>query len=189
MKRFSLTYRVGLMAAALLLVVAQGASAQEMPPRDNSEARPSPNASVSQTVGTTVVTINYGRPGVKGRDVFGGLVPYGEVWRAGANEATVMAFSDDVTVNGEPLAAGAYAFFVIPQEEGAWSLIFNSTAQQWGAFRRNPENDVLTVTAEPETAAAREWMMFHFEDVGSDEATAVLHWDTVRLPFTIAAAD
>lgn len=157
-----------------------------IPPRANDEPRPSPNASVSQTVGTTEMTISYGRPGVKGRDVFGGLEPYGEVWRAGANEATVFSFSDDVTINGQPLAAGTYAFFVIPEEEGDWTLIFNSTAEQWGAYRYDESQDALRVPATPETGASQEWLSYSFDELAPNSARVVLHWSDTMVPFTVA---
>ncbi len=163
-------------------------AAQEtaLPPRANDETRPSPNASVSQTIGTAVVTITYGRPGVKGRQVFGGLEPFGNVWRAGANEATVFAVSQDVTVDGQPLPAGAYALFAIPTE-GDWTLIFNKQAGQWGAFDHDPAQDALRVTVTPEPGPKQEWLAYYFEDLSDTSAKAVLHWDTVRVPFTVAA--
>jgi hypothetical protein len=157
---------------------------QALPPRA-SEARPSPNARVEQTVGTTVVTNNFGRPSVKGRQVFGGLEPNGAVWRAGANEATVFSVSGDVTVNGQTLPAGVYGFFAIPNE-GAWTLIFNAVAEQWGAFDYEESQDVLRVTATPESGPHQESLDYYFEDLSPTSATAVLHWDTVRVPFVIA---
>ena len=158
--------------------------AADLPPRVN-EARPSPNASVAQTIGTTEVTITYGRPGVKGRQVFGGLEQYGNVWRAGANEATVIHFTDDVTIEGQPLAAGAYAFFAIPGET-EWTLIFNEQAEQWGAFDHDPAQDALRVTVTPESGPQQEWLSYSFDDLTDTSATVVLAWDTVRVPFTIA---
>lgn len=159
-----------------------------LPVRANDETRTSPNATISQTIGTTVVTITYGRPGVKGRQIFGGLEQYGTVWRAGANEATVFHTSDDVTINGEALPAGAYAFFVIPQENGPWTLVFNQVAAQWGAFDYDGAQDVLRVEVTPEEGAQQEWLQYSFEDLSDTSATAVLHWDTVRVPFTIATS-
>src|SRR5215210_7455145 len=85
--------------------------------------RPSPNATLTQTVGVTDITIKYSRPGVKGRTIWGGLVPYDQIWRTGANEATTINFSDDVMINGQKLAKGTYAFFTIPGKDG-WSLVF-----------------------------------------------------------------
>ncbi|MDM7914857.1 MAG: DUF2911 domain-containing protein [Candidatus Eisenbacteria bacterium] len=93
--------------------------------------RPSPKAQVMQTVGLTDVTITYSRPGVKGRVIWGELVPYDKVWRTGANEATTIAFSSDVKVDGHPLKAGTYSLHTIPTK-GDWTVIFNSKAEQWG---------------------------------------------------------
>ena len=156
-----------------------------VPPRANDEARPSPNARVGQTIGTTDVLITYGRPGDKGRQVFGELEPYGNVWRAGANEATVIAFSDDVLIEGQPLAAGSYALFAIPGET-EWTLIFNRQAEQWGAFDHDEAQDALRVTVTPEEGAAQEWLAYTFDDLTDTSATAVLHWSTTRVPFTIS---
>lgn len=156
-----------------------------VPPRAEGEARPSPNAAVSQTIGTTQVYISYGRPGVKGRRVFGDLEAYGQVWRAGANEATVISFSDGVTVEGQPLDAGAYALFAIPGED-EWTLIFNRQAEQWGAFDHDEAQDALRVTVTPEEAAAQEWLSYSFDDLTDTSATAALHWSTTRVPFTIS---
>lgn len=151
--------------------------------RDNEEARVSPNASVSQTIGTTIVTINYGRPGVKEREIFGGsLVPFGEVWRTGANESTTIDFSDDVTIEGEELAAGTYSLYTIPGED-QWTIIFN-TKVSWGT-EYDEGQDVLRVQTEPESAEAAEQLMFYFEDLSKNSGTAVLRWDDVKVPFTI----
>lgn len=158
---------------------------QAIPLRANNEARPSPNASVTQTIGTTVVTITYGRPGVKGRQVFGGLEQYGAVWRTGANEATVFSVTSDVTINGEALPAGVYGFFTIPGED-EWTIIFNKQPNQWGSFDYDQGQDALRVTATPEEAAAVEWFAFYFGELTNTSAKAFLHWDTVRVPFTIA---
>ena len=158
---------------------------QSIPLRANNEARPSPNASVTQTIGTTIVTITYSRPGVKGRQVFGGLEQYGAVWRTGANEATVFSVTSDVTINGEALPAGVYGLFTIPNE-GEWTIIFNKQPAQWGAFDYDQSQDALRVTATPEEAGAVEWFAFYFGDLTDTSANAILHWDTVRVPFTIA---
>lgn len=154
--------------------------------RAGNEAKASPNAVVTQTLGTTVVTISYGRPGVKGRTVFGQLEPFGEIWRAGANEATVISFTSDVKINGEPLAAGAYAFFAIPREEGQWTLIFNAVPNQWGAYRYDESQDALRVEVMPEQAPHMEWLAFYFDELTATSGEAVLHWATTRVPFTIS---
>ncbi len=155
--------------------------------RANNEPRVSPNASVSQTIGTTVVTIEYGRPAVKSRSVWGGLVPAGEVWRTGANEATTIEFTSDVTIEGQKLPAGKYALFTIPGPN-EWTIIFNRTAKQWGAFRYDAGQDALRVKVKPSPAPHQEWLSFHFEDLAADAATAVLRWEKVAVPFRIQLA-
>ncbi|MEX0679799.1 MAG: DUF2911 domain-containing protein [Balneolales bacterium] len=153
--------------------------------RDRSNPRVSPNAVVHQTIGTTDVAITYGRPSVRDRVIFGVLVPFGEVWRAGANEATTITFSDDVFIEGEPVEAGTYGLFTIPREDENWTIILNSTANQWGAYDYNNEEDVLRVDVSAEEVPRREQMMFFFEDVDATSGTIVLHWDTARVPFRV----
>lgn len=178
LKKLTCLITNGIIGCALLATTAQ---AQE---RDNSSVRVSPNASVSQTIGTTNVTITYGRPSVKGRNVFGGLEPYGDVWRSGANEATTITFSDEVKIEGEPLKAGTYGLFTVPGEK-EWVVIFNNVPIQWGAFDYDSSKDALRVTVTPEKARAVEQLMFYFENVTEDSGTAVLHWSTIKVPFTI----
>ncbi|MGA7616718.1 MAG: DUF2911 domain-containing protein [Thermoanaerobaculia bacterium] len=146
--------------------------------------RPSPKASVSQTVGVTDVTITYSRPGVKDRVIWGGLVPYGKVWRTGANEATTITFSSDVKVEGQPLKAGRYALFTIPTES-TWTLIFNKDADQWGAYDYDPAKDVLRVEVQPKQHDFHERMTFAFPAVDDDSATVALAWEKLIVPFRV----
>ena len=104
--------------------------------------RISPNGELGQTIGTTVIKADYSRPGVKGREIWGKLVPYNEVWRAGANDATMISFSSDVSIDGKKLAAGTYSFFILPTTN-EWTFIFNGEPKQWGAFNYKKEKDVL----------------------------------------------
>jgi hypothetical protein len=120
------------------------AQALELPGRSSSEARTSQNGWVGQTIGTHDVLMSFGRPYVKGRNVFGGLEKFGKVWRAGANEATAIVIPVDAKIEGEDLAAGVYSFFTIPGES-EWTLIFSSKADVWGK-PYSDENDVLRVT-------------------------------------------
>jgi len=175
---------IGLSLLLLTLVSTAPAAAQE---RGNDEARVSPNAAVSQTIGTTEVRITYGRPQVKGREIFGGLVSYNEVWRTGANEATTFSVSSDVTIEGEPLSAGTYSLYTIPGPE-AWTIIFNNVADQWGTNYDDSE-DALRVEVTPESASAREMMTFLFEEVTAEQGTCVLHWAETRVPFEIQVAE
>src|SRR4029079_600818 len=117
--------------AALALLAAGAARAQQV-----DLPRPSPNARIWQQVGLTEITIEYSSPAVRGRKIWGGLVPYGEVWRAGANAATKLTFSKDVVINNTPVPAGDYAFFVIPQKApAAWTVILSSGVKQWGSMQ------------------------------------------------------
>lgn len=167
------------------MILTSPAAAQE---RGSDEARVSPNAAVSQTIGTTEVRLTYGRPSVNDRTIFAadGLVPYGEVWRTGANEATTISFSSDVTVQGESLSAGTYSLYTIPGED-TWTIIFNENANQWGT-EYDESGDVLRVEATPESDPQREMMMFHFTDVNETSGTCVLHWAETRVPFEISVA-
>lgn len=152
--------------------------------RGNEEPRVSPNASVSQTIGTTIVSISYSRPSVNDRDIFGGsLVPFDEVWRTGANESTTITFSDDVTVEGQELAAGTYSLYTIPGED-QWTIIFNEKIS-WGT-QYDKSQDVLQVDVAPMQADMMEQMIFYFTDVTQTSGTVVLRWDDVKVPFTIS---
>ncbi|PSQ66263.1 MAG: hypothetical protein BRD32_02990 [Bacteroidetes bacterium QH_2_64_74] len=175
---------IGLSLLFLAFVSTAPATAQE---RGNDEPRVSPNAAVSQTIGTTEVRITYGRPQVKGREIFGGLVSYDEVWRTGANEATTFSVSSDVTIEGEPLSAGTYSLYTIPGTD-AWTIIFNDTADQWGT-NYDASEDALRVEVSPESAPQREMMTFLFEEVDDESGTCILHWNDVRVPFEIRVAD
>jgi len=150
------------------------------------QLRVSPKASVSQVVGLTEIEIEYSRPGVKGRKVWGELVPYNKVWRAGANEATVFEFESDVLIEGKKLSAGKYSFFVIPGKE-EWTLIFNKVADQWGAFEYNEAEDALRVTVKPESNEHTEWMSFSFTNLNPEKGSAVINlcWEKIKVPFTV----
>jgi len=177
---------IGLSFLLLACVSVTPTLAQDGIDRGNEEPRVSPNAAVSQTIGTTEVRITYGRPKVQGREIFGGLVSYGEVWRTGANEATTFSVSSDVTIEGEPLSAGTYSFYTIPGED-QWTLIFNNVAEQWGTDY-DESKDALRVTVSPESGPQREMMTFLFENVTTDKGTCVLHWNQTRIPFEIQVA-
>lgn len=155
------------------------AMAQE---RGNEEARVSPNAAVSQTIGTTEVSITYGRPSVNDRQVFGGLEAFGEVWRTGANESTVITFSDDVEIEGEELEAGTYSLYTVPGED-EWTVIINEKLS-WGT-EYDENEDVLRVNVEPTQAEHMEQFMIYFENVTENSAECVIHWDETKVPFTI----
>ncbi|HEX7810017.1 MAG TPA: DUF2911 domain-containing protein [Thermoanaerobaculia bacterium] len=161
-----------------LLLAATAAFGQVRTPR------PSPKSTLMQTVGITDITLNYSRPGVKGRKIWGDLVPYDKVWRTGANEATTIQFSDDVWINGQKLAKGTYSLHTIPTT-GDWTIIFNSVADQWGSYSYDQAKDTLRVTATPMAAEHREWMMFEIPELTTDTAKIVFRWEKIAVPFTV----
>lgn len=144
--------------------------------------RPSPKASLTQTVGLTEVNITYSRPGVKGREIWGKLVPYNEVWRTGANEATTISFSDDVLIEGQPLTKGNYSIHTIPTT-GAWTVIFNKVADQWGSYSYKPEEDALRIQVQPQAVPFVERMQFTVDDMTDTTAVVALTWEKLRVAF------
>jgi len=195
---------------ALVLLCAGAAhyaSAQTAPVRF---PRPSQKATVMQTIGVTDVTITYHRPGVKGRQIWGDplpsqaetkgeatldnqntrpkgapIVPWGHVWRAGANEATQFEVTDDVLINGQKLAAGKYSLHTIPTKD-EWTIVFNNDANQWGSFTYDAAKDTLRVKVKPEWVADNEeWLQYSMPVVGANSAQVVLRWEKVRVPFTV----
>lgn len=171
--------RKSLILMAVLLVSATAFAQQQL-----NLPRASPKASLMQAVGTTDITINYNRPGVKGRTIWGGLVPYDQVWRTGANEATTIEFSEDVLVNGQRLPKGLYSLHTIPGRE-QWTVIFNKKAKQWGSYSYDAADDALRITVKPERAEFREWMTFEIPQMTTDTATIALRWENVAVPFTV----
>ncbi len=148
---------------------------------------------LSQTVGDTEVTIVYHRPNVKERKVWGtaaenALVPYGEVWRAGANENTTFEVTQDVTIDGQKLPKGKYGFHIIPTATD-WTLIFNKVNDAWGSFSYKPENDALRIKVKPESAPFQESLVYTIENVDGSSADVVLAWEKVRVPFTVDIGD
>jgi hypothetical protein len=148
------------------------------------ELRISPKAEVMQTVGFTDVHIVYSRPGIKGRTIWGKLVPYDAVWRAGANEATKITFSTDVTVEGKKLKKGSYSFFAIPGKN-EWTLIFNKVADQWGAFEYNESDDALRVKVKTEKAIWQEWLSYTINKATDTSAVIRLEWEKIKVPFKV----
>jgi hypothetical protein len=143
---------------------------------------PSPACTLKQHVGLTDIEIVYSRPGVKGRPIFGGLVPYGQVWRTGANNATKITFSTPVKLNGAEIPAGTYALFTIPGET-EWTIIINKGAAQWGAFQYNETNDLVRVKATPlKLAEPVETFTIEINDIRDESATLNLTWEKTRVP-------
>jgi hypothetical protein len=129
-------------------------------------------------------THHRGDAGVKDRKIWGELVPYGQVWRTGANENTTISFGTPVRIGGKELPAGIYGLQTIPTE-GDWTVIFSKDAELWGAFNYKPENDALRIQAKPQTAEFRERMTFDIEDVTDTSAKVVLRWEKLSVPFTV----
>lgn len=161
------------------------------------QIRASLKASVTQRLGIdTDITIEYSRPGVKGRKIWGELVPYGLApgnrysdnkpypWRAGANENTTIEFSKDILIEGNQLPAGKYGIHMIPSEKD-WIIIFSKNNSAWGSFKYNQEEDALRITVTPVKAPHQEWLVFGFDDLAGTSATAYLHWEELKVPFKI----
>ncbi|HME91304.1 MAG TPA: DUF2911 domain-containing protein [Myxococcaceae bacterium] len=145
--------------------------------------RPSPQAKLSQTVGLTEISIEYSSPGVKGRKIWGALVPFGQLWRAGANQATKVTFGKDVTVGDTPVPAGSYAFFAIPTQ-GAWTLILNKNPTA-GTADYKQELDIVRVNVQPKAIAPRERLAFLIADFTDDVASLDLEWEKLRVSLPI----
>jgi hypothetical protein len=169
----------------LLAVLLFGILSIESYCQEKEEVRISPKASIDQTVGFTEVTIEYGRPGVKARTIWGGLVPYNAVWRAGANEATKITFSTDVKIDGKKLKAGSYGFFAIPTEK-TWTFIFNKVADQWGAFEYNDAEDALRIVVTPmQNNCWQEWLAYTINKTSDTKAVIMLEWEKLKVPFNV----
>lgn len=145
----------------------------------------SQRASVTQRVGLTDITVVYYAPLVGGRELFGKIIPYGKVWRAGANENTTIAFTDDVTVEGKPLAAGTYGLHLIPDQD-QWTVIFSKNSTSWGSFTYDQKEDALRVTVKPRQAEFRESLAYTFDDVKPESAAATMRWDKLAVPFVVS---
>ena len=147
--------------------------------------RPSQHALLVQRVGITDVTISYHRPLVGGRKVWGSLVPYGQVWRAGANENTTIEFTDPVMVEGKPLDKGTYGLHMIPNAD-EWTVIFSKNSTAWGSFTYDQKEDALRVNVKPQPAEFREALTYDFDQLKPESAVATLRWEKVAVPFTVS---
>src|ERR1043166_397265 len=198
----------------LLLVFFAASLASAHAPPQIRLPRPSPKASVMQTIGVTDVTITYSRPAVKGRAIWGDplpeqasvkgeatlddqtvrpknapIVPWGHVWRTGANEATMFEVTDDVLINGQKLAAGKYSLHTIPTKD-EWTIVFNGTANQWGSFNYDPAKDTLRVKVKPEWGAMnKEWLEYWIDPVKPNSADVNIRWEKVHVKFNVEVPD
>jgi Protein of unknown function (DUF2911) len=147
--------------------------------------RQSQHAVITQRIGITDITVNYHRPLVNSRQIWGKVVPYGEVWRAGANENTTVTFTDAVTIEGQPLDKGTYGLHMIPGEN-QWTVIFSKMSTAWGSFSYKQDEDALRVTVKPQTAEFHDALTYDFDDVKLDSAVVTLRWEKVAVPFNVA---
>jgi hypothetical protein len=146
---------------------------------------PSPACTLKQRVGLTDIEIVYSRPGAKDRQIFGGLVPYGAVWRTGANQATKITFSTPVKFNGADVPAGTYGLFSIPGEK-EWTVILNQVPAQWGAYQYDEKKDLLRVKATPSSLAEHvETFLIELNDIRDESATLILVWEHTIVPVKI----
>lgn len=146
--------------------------------------RASQHALVSQRVGITDITINYHRPLANGRQIWGKLVPYGQVWRAGANENTTISFTDPVTIEGQPLDKGTYGLHMIPGES-QWTIIFSKNWTSWGSFTYKQDEDALRVTVKPQAAEPHDALAYDFDEVKPDATVVTMRWEKVAVPFKV----
>ena len=144
----------------------------------------SQRAEISQRIGITDITITYHRPLVNNRKIWGSVVPYGKVWRAGANENTTIKFSDPVSIEGKPLAAGTYGLHMIPAPD-QWTIIFSKNSTSWGSFTYEESEDALRVPAKPKPAEMHDALTYEFADLKPDSAVIELEWERIAVPFKV----
>ena len=140
---------------------------------------------ITQQIGLTDITINYCRPLVGGRALWGKEIPYDQVWRTGANENTTIAFTDDVSVEGHPLPAGTYGLHMIPAAD-QWTIIFSKNSTSWGSFSYDKNEDALRVTEKPQAGEFQEAMEFTFDEVKPDSTAVTMRWAKLAVPFHVS---
>ncbi len=171
----------------LLMAALSGAMSELSPAQSFTLDLPlqSQEARISQRIGITDITINYHRPLVNGRKVWDGLVPYGKVWRAGANINTTITFSDPVQIEGKPLDKGTYGLHMIPNAD-EWTIIFSKNSTSWGSFTYDEKEDALRVTVKPKAADMHNALTYDFDDLQKDSAVVELEWEKVAVPFKVS---
>ncbi len=174
----SISRRLVALAVGMLMA---GFSLPAVAERGDDAERKSKNGHAEGTIGEVMVAVEYGRPEMRGRDIFGALVPWGKVWRTGADEATTVTFGGDVMVGGEKLAGGTYGLFTVPGEK-EWTVIFNRVANQWGAYEYSEAEDALRVTVPSEAAESTEALTFEVTDSGIS-----LRWAEVQVNVPVTA--
>ncbi len=194
MKLFQITKFLFLMMAFMVFNYSQNNAQEKKVP-------PSLHASVTQSLGTeTVVTFDFSRPGVKGRTIWGELVPYGMApgnkysdekpypWRAGANKNSTIESNSDLLVEGQKLPAGKYGIHMIPSET-EWTIMFSKVDSLWGSYQYNEAEDALRIKVTPAAAPHQEWLSYGFEDLAGTSATAYLYWEKLKVPFKIEVVE
>ena len=146
--------------------------------------RQSQHAVVTQRIGITDITINYHRPLANGRQIWSRVAPYGQVWRAGANENTTISFSDPVTIEGQPLDKGNYGLHMIPGET-EWTVIFSKNSTSWGAFTYKQDEDALRVKVTPQATELHDALTYDFDGLKADSAVVTMRWDKVAVPIKV----
>jgi Protein of unknown function (DUF2911) len=147
--------------------------------------RQSQRAEISQRLGITDISILYHRPLIADRKVWGDLVPYGKVWRAGANENTTITFSDPVMIEGKPLDRGTYGLHMIPSAD-EWTVIFSKNSTSWGAFTYDQAEDALRVTVKPKASDMHNALTYDFDQLTPDSAVVELEWEKIAVPFKVS---
>jgi hypothetical protein len=165
-----------------LLFLSTAAAAQLTLPRISQRQE------VVQTVGDTKLTVNHGQPNVRDRKVWGALVPFGQVWRAGSDENTTFETSRDVTINGKPLPAGKYGFHVIPAET-EWTIVFSKASDQWGSFNYDPKLDALRLSLRPNDIPFAETVFFNFTRVTVSTTVMELGWEKLGISLAVDTGD
>jgi Protein of unknown function (DUF2911) len=174
------------MRRLLPLLLAATLQAQDRPaPVRLLPLRPSPTSTVTQEIGISRIELSFSRPSVRGRKIWGGVVPFGEVWRTGANAATVITLSHPARVAGQEVPAGSYGFFAIPGEK-SWTLILNKRAKQWGASEYKQAEDQLRWEATPEAGPFLERLDYRVQPLDAGHATVELGWENLRVSFPVA---
>lgn len=170
---------LGILFTLLCVTISQTIAQQSLTFPDLSQ-----EASISQTIGLTNITISYHRPLVKGRVIWGDLVPYNQVWRAGADENTTIEFSDPVKINGSDLPAGKYGLHMIPAKD-EWTIIFNKDNSAWGSYFYDQSHDAVRIQVKPEAVQFNEALTYSFDDPQPASVTAALYWEKLKIPFKI----
>ncbi|MDQ2747081.1 MAG: DUF2911 domain-containing protein [Acidobacteriota bacterium] len=168
--------------ALFVLILSIDAVAQLNFPRESQRQE------ITQTVGDVKVAVVYHRPDVKDREIWGNLVPYGEVWRTGANDNTTFEVSSDVRINGQTLPKGKYGLHTIPGKD-EWTIIFNKVNNEWGSFKYDQKQDALRVSVKPDKEDFLETMTIDFQNVKTTSAEVVIAWEKVKVPFTVDVGD